>query len=66
MTATDIDHFNTTLATRPAHQTSRMSWPVDEDTTRRLRRVIALTEGDAGLWWWRRVFRRFWHQSPST
>jgi len=51
----DIDQL---LAVRHQHQTSRMSWPVDEDTTRRLRLVIAApTEGEAGLGWYWRLLR---------
>jgi hypothetical protein len=59
LTPTDLADIDQLLAVRPRHQTSRMSWPVDEDTTRRLRLVIAMpTDGDAGLRWWRQIANR--------
>jgi hypothetical protein len=36
--------------------TFRMRWPVDEDTTRRLRRLTVNSGGRVA--WWRRVIRR--------
>jgi hypothetical protein len=50
LTTTDITQ------TRYGSGHVRMSWPVDPDTTTRLRRVIRL-EVDAPLPWWRRVLR---------
>jgi hypothetical protein len=42
--------------TRYGSATARMSWPVDPETTARLRKVIRL-EGDAPVAWWRRLLR---------
>lgn len=39
-----------------AGQSRRMHWPVDADTTTRLKRVIRL-EVDAPVAWWRRLLR---------
>jgi len=56
-TPADLADIDQLLAVRPRHQTSRMSWPVDEDTTRRLKRVIARENTE--LRWWKRLLRWF-------
>ena len=51
LTTTDLTETRT-----PHPTTLHMRWPVDEDTTRRLRRLMVDESGEVA--WWRKVIRR--------